>query len=219
MAEAHPSRTPPMEDRTQPGAGSDLTVPRLAKRRSRASSPGIVVRHRKHCASRAGGECSCHPSFQAQAWSARDRKHYPVHRVGVRGIHDALSDFLSARLEHPRRADAVLRPMRVARVARLEGRGVPGSGRHKGPLSCGCRPEAVNGRRVTLVPTKARRGPTRVDPRGSASHGSARADRPSNRSACRVLLLRVEKRRPRTDAPANRGPACPPRRPRAQAPQ
>ena len=68
-----------MEDRTQPGAGSALTVPRPAKRRSRASSPGIVVRHRKHCASRAGGECSCHPSFQAQAWSARDRK--PVRKT------------------------------------------------------------------------------------------------------------------------------------------
>ena len=68
-----------MEDRTQPGAGSTSTVPRRAKLRSRASSPGIVVRHRKRCASRDGEECSCRPSFQAQAWSARDRK--PVRKT------------------------------------------------------------------------------------------------------------------------------------------
>lgn len=35
--------------------------------------PGIAVRHRKSCASRAGAaRCSCQPSYQAQVWSPRD---------------------------------------------------------------------------------------------------------------------------------------------------
>jgi hypothetical protein len=32
------------------------------------------VRHGRRCEARTGGACSCIPSFQAQAWSAKDRK-------------------------------------------------------------------------------------------------------------------------------------------------
>jgi len=32
------------------------------------------MRHARRCPSRSGGECSCIPSYQAQVWSARDRK-------------------------------------------------------------------------------------------------------------------------------------------------
>lgn len=39
----------------------------------------MVVRHQRHCACRAGGGCDCTPTFQAQAWSARDRR--PVRRT------------------------------------------------------------------------------------------------------------------------------------------
>jgi integrase len=35
---------------------------------------GIQARHARRCASRRGGECSCTPTYQAQVWSARDRK-------------------------------------------------------------------------------------------------------------------------------------------------
>jgi hypothetical protein len=35
---------------------------------------GIQVRHARRCANRSGSECSCTPTFQAQVWSARDRK-------------------------------------------------------------------------------------------------------------------------------------------------
>jgi hypothetical protein len=35
---------------------------------------GITVRHSRGCGSRDGGRCSCSPAFQAQTWSARDRK-------------------------------------------------------------------------------------------------------------------------------------------------
>jgi integrase len=35
---------------------------------------GIEVRHAKACASRAGRNCNCHPTYQASAWSARDGK-------------------------------------------------------------------------------------------------------------------------------------------------
>jgi hypothetical protein len=35
---------------------------------------GIQVRHGRRCANRSGSECSCTPTFQAQVWSARDRK-------------------------------------------------------------------------------------------------------------------------------------------------
>ncbi|HEY8776238.1 MAG TPA: tyrosine-type recombinase/integrase [Gaiellaceae bacterium] len=32
------------------------------------------MRHARRCASRSGGDCSCAPTYQAQVWSARDRK-------------------------------------------------------------------------------------------------------------------------------------------------
>ena len=76
---ARPRSTPLVEHSSQGGVGSASTVPDSPKRRSRSSSPGIVVRHTKRCASRDGGDCSCRPSFQAQAWSARDRK--PVRKT------------------------------------------------------------------------------------------------------------------------------------------
>jgi integrase len=44
----------------------------LKRRRSRYE--GIVVRHSRSCGSRSGGRCSCRPSFQAQVWSAAERK-------------------------------------------------------------------------------------------------------------------------------------------------
>ena len=51
----------------------DLTVRGKAKS-TRRGGPGISVRHARHCASQRGGDCSCRPSYQAQAWSARDDK-------------------------------------------------------------------------------------------------------------------------------------------------
>ena len=33
-----------------------------------------MVRHQQHCANRSGALCDCRPSYQAQVWSARDRK-------------------------------------------------------------------------------------------------------------------------------------------------
>jgi integrase len=35
---------------------------------------GIEVRHKKACASRNGGRCSCQPTYQASVWSARESK-------------------------------------------------------------------------------------------------------------------------------------------------
>jgi integrase len=35
---------------------------------------GITARHSRGCASRTGGSCNCDPSWQAAAWSPRDRK-------------------------------------------------------------------------------------------------------------------------------------------------
>src|SRR5919199_1413562 len=47
-------------------------------RRARAAAlraaEGVQVRHSRSCGSRMGTACSCLPRFQAQAWSARDRK-------------------------------------------------------------------------------------------------------------------------------------------------
>jgi hypothetical protein len=44
----------------------------------RSRHPGIAVRHRSRCASKAGGRCNCTPSYQAQVWSARER--FPIRR-------------------------------------------------------------------------------------------------------------------------------------------
>jgi hypothetical protein len=35
---------------------------------------GIEVRHGRSCASRAGSNCNCEPSYQAHFWSKRDGK-------------------------------------------------------------------------------------------------------------------------------------------------
>ena len=45
-----------------------------ADRRRKSRYEGIVLRHARGCRSRAGGGCSCTPTFQAQVWSARERK-------------------------------------------------------------------------------------------------------------------------------------------------
>jgi hypothetical protein len=53
-------------------ASSGVEAPATAKRRSRYE--GIVLRHARGCCSRQGGRCSCTPAYQAQVWSARERK-------------------------------------------------------------------------------------------------------------------------------------------------
>src|SRR5438132_5870452 len=40
----------------------------------RPPAPGVYLRHARACDSRQGKPCSCRPTYQAQAWSARDRK-------------------------------------------------------------------------------------------------------------------------------------------------
>jgi integrase len=35
---------------------------------------GIETRHARACAAHNGGDCNCHPTFQANVWSARDKK-------------------------------------------------------------------------------------------------------------------------------------------------
>src|SRR5439155_380191 len=49
---------------------------RQARRRAQE---GIQVRHKTRCTSLGGAACSCSPSYQAQVWSARDRK--PIRRT------------------------------------------------------------------------------------------------------------------------------------------
>jgi integrase len=43
-------------------------------RERRSRYEGIVLRHARGCRSRAGGRCSCSPSYQAQVWSAPEQK-------------------------------------------------------------------------------------------------------------------------------------------------
>lgn len=53
---------------------------RFASRALRGGlAEGVALRHQRHCAARRGGECTCTPTFQAQAWSARDRR--PIRRT------------------------------------------------------------------------------------------------------------------------------------------
>ena len=42
--------------------------------RPRRRPEGIVARHRRRCASRAGRGCDCRPAYQAQVYSPRDRR-------------------------------------------------------------------------------------------------------------------------------------------------
>src|SRR5947208_9161609 len=43
------------------------------------AGPGISFRHARRCGSGEGGRCTCTPTYQAQAWSARDGK--PVRKT------------------------------------------------------------------------------------------------------------------------------------------
>ena len=45
-----------------------------SEKRRRLRYEGIVLRHARGCRSRQHGRCSCSPSFQAQVWSAAERK-------------------------------------------------------------------------------------------------------------------------------------------------
>lgn len=57
---------------------------------------GITRRHSRRCDSRSGGSCSCRPSYQAQVWSARDkkplRKTFQTPRDAQRWRHEAQVD-------------------------------------------------------------------------------------------------------------------------------
>src|SRR5207249_10602068 len=44
------------------------------RRRRRRPHEGIEVRHSRRCPANTAGSCACTPSYQAQVWSARDRK-------------------------------------------------------------------------------------------------------------------------------------------------
>ena len=46
----------------------------MAESRRSPGHVGINVRHARQCRVRAGGRCSCSPSYRAEVWSARDRK-------------------------------------------------------------------------------------------------------------------------------------------------
>lgn len=52
----------------------DTTSSPKASWRRKSRYEGILVRHARGCRSRSGGCCSCEPGFQAQVWSARERK-------------------------------------------------------------------------------------------------------------------------------------------------
>jgi integrase len=52
-----------------------MTIPRERE----TAAPGIYIRHRLKCGHRQGKECTCRPSYQAVAWSARDGK--PIRRT------------------------------------------------------------------------------------------------------------------------------------------
>ena len=51
---------------SNPAGGDEMGRGRLPE--------GINLRHSRECASRRGGRCNCTPTYQAQAWSPRDRK-------------------------------------------------------------------------------------------------------------------------------------------------
>jgi integrase len=55
---------------------------------------GITVRHGRSCPARDGGRCRCAPSYQAQVWSARDKKRlsrsFPTLAAAKAWRHDAL---------------------------------------------------------------------------------------------------------------------------------
>jgi integrase len=48
--------------------------PATAQKPQRKRPEGITVRHQSRCAARSGRECNCRPTYQAQAYSCRDKK-------------------------------------------------------------------------------------------------------------------------------------------------
>jgi integrase len=44
----------------------------MTQKSERRTTPGVEIRHSRGCSSRAGADCSCKPTFQANVWSARD---------------------------------------------------------------------------------------------------------------------------------------------------
>lgn len=63
---------------------------------------GISLRHQRTCPSREGNRCRCTPSYQAQAWSARDRKRltrtFPTLAAAKGWRHDAIAGLRSGKL-------------------------------------------------------------------------------------------------------------------------
>src|SRR5215208_4023298 len=53
---------------------SSKVARRPAPRRRKAPAEGIALRHSRRCASRAGRECSCSPTYQAMVWAAAQNK-------------------------------------------------------------------------------------------------------------------------------------------------
>ena len=51
----------------------------MSKARKAPPSAGVYLRHARACDSRQGKSCSCRPTYQAQAWSARERR--PLRRT------------------------------------------------------------------------------------------------------------------------------------------
>ena len=161
------------------GAGSDQVV------------PGITRRHSRRCESRRGRACSCRPTYQAQAWSARDRK--PVRRT---------FSTLGAARAWRQEAQVDLRRRRMnAPSARLRARGRGGVAQAaRGPASFGPAPVSptsprrfeATSRRLSerSSPTSATCASRRSPGRGSRSSSIewSRADwlrRPSPTRSCR----------------------------------
>ena len=46
----------------------------MAESATKRRPEGITIRHGRHCGASGGGRCTCHPAFQAQVFSARDRR-------------------------------------------------------------------------------------------------------------------------------------------------
>ena len=46
----------------------------MADRATNRRPEGVTVRHGRHCGASGGGRCRCQPAYQAQVFSARDRR-------------------------------------------------------------------------------------------------------------------------------------------------
>ena len=60
-------------------SGMSTTASSGYRRPGRRQYEGIQLRHSRRCLAKAGGACSCTPSYQAQVWSPRDHK--PIRRT------------------------------------------------------------------------------------------------------------------------------------------